>query len=53
MAWQARERKQKEEKERLIRERRRIFGGNSQDSEEADDLCVRMMDFFAGLDYLE
>ena len=53
LAWQARERKQKEECERLKEEQRRIFGGDSQDADDDDGLCTRMMDYFVGLDYLE
>ena len=53
IAWQARERRQREEKERLRQEQRRIFGGDSQDGEEEDGLCSKMMEYFGGLDYLE
>ena len=53
LTWQARERKQKEERERLQQEQRRIFGGDSQDGEDEDGLCSRMMEYFGGLDYLE
>ncbi|KAK4696426.1 hypothetical protein P7C71_g1475, partial [Lecanoromycetidae sp. Uapishka_2] len=52
-AWQVREKRQKEEKEKLKAEQRRLFGGDSQDGEEAEFLCTQMMDFFVGLDYLE
>lgn len=52
LAWQARESKQKEESERLMEERKRIFGGDSNDGED-DGLCLRMMDYFIRLDYLE
>ena len=53
IAWQVRERRQKEEQERLKQEQRRIFGGDSQDGgEDADSLCSSMMAFFDGLDYL-
>lgn len=52
LAWQVRERKQKEECERLGEERKRIFGGDSNDGED-DGLCSRMMDYFVRLDYLE
>ena len=53
LAWQARERKQKDERERLRQEQRRIFGGDSQDGEDEDALCSNMMEYFGGLDYLE
>ena len=54
VAWQARERRQQEEHERLKREQRRIFGGDSQDGDEdADYLCSSMMAFFDGLEYLK
>lgn len=56
LAWQARERKQRDECERLREEQKRIFGGDSQDGDDDDDddgLCTLMMDYFVGLDYLE
>ncbi|KAL2053226.1 hypothetical protein ABVK25_006551 [Lepraria finkii] len=53
LAWQARERKQKEERERLEEEQRRIFGGDGLDAADDEGLCGRMMDYFTGLDYLE
>lgn len=54
LAWQARERCQKEERERLRQDQRRIFGGDSQDSgEDGDRLCSSMLAFFDGLDYLK
>ena len=52
LAWQARERKRREECERLKEERKRIFGGDSNDGED-DGLCLKMMEYFVGLDYLE
>lgn len=52
VAWQVRERRQKEERERLKEEQRRIFGDDSQDGVD-DGLCTKMMDYFTGLDYLE
>lgn len=52
LAWQARERKQKDECERLMQERKRIFGGDGNE-EEDDGLCSKMMDYFVRLDYLE
>ena len=53
LAWTARERKQVEEREKLKEERKRIFGGDSQDGDDADGLCGRMMEFFVAMDYLE
>ena len=54
LAWQAREKKQREESERLKEERKRIFGGDGNNGEEEEEgLCLRMMDYFARLDYLE
>ena len=52
LAWQARERRQKEECERLEVERNRIFGGDGSDGED-DGLCSRMMEYFVRLDYLD
>lgn len=52
LAWQVRERKQKEECERLREERKRIFGGDGHDGED-DGLCSSMMEYFQTLDYLE
>ena len=52
LAWQTRERKQKEECQRLREDRKRIFGGDSHDGED-DGLCSSMMDYFVRLDYLE
>ena len=57
-AWQARERRQKEEREKLARERVWVFGGVSgvddegSGGEEDEELCGRMMEYFRGLDYL-
>ena len=54
LAWQAREREQWEEQEKLRQEQRRIFGGDSQDrGEDADRLCASMLDYFDRLDYLK
>ena len=53
LAWQSRERKQREEQAKLKAEQRRIFGGDSQDGEDEDVLCTVMMDYFIGLDYLD
>lgn len=53
LAWQARERKQREEWERLEEKQKWIFGGDSQDGDDDEGLCTKMMDYFAGLDYLQ
>lgn len=52
-AWQVKEKRQKEEKEKLKTDQRRIFGGDSQDDDDTEFLCTQMMDYFVGLDYLE
>lgn len=52
LAWQAKERTQKEEYQKIREERKRIFGGDSNDGED-DALCSNMMDYFTTLDYLE
>lgn len=52
-AWKRREERQREERQRLKAEQRRIFGGDSQDGEEEDGLCTKMLDFYNGLDYLD
>lgn len=51
LAWQARDREQKDECQRLNEERKRIFGGDGNDGED-DGLCSRMMDYFVRLDFL-
>lgn len=51
MAWQARARRQSEERERLLAEQRRIFGGESEEDDE-DGLCWNMMDYFVKLDFI-
>lgn len=51
MAWQARERRQKEERDRLLTEQRRIFGGESGE-EDDNGLCSNMMQYFVGLDFI-
>lgn len=53
VAWQARERKRREERDRLEEKQKWIFGGDSQDGDDDDGLCTKMMDYFVGLDYLE
>lgn len=52
IAWKARERRQKEEAKKLDEERRRIFGGEGDETEEDGWLCGRMMEVFDGLDYM-
>ncbi|KAL8693426.1 MAG: hypothetical protein Q9218_001736 [Villophora microphyllina] len=51
MAWQTRERRQREERDRLLAEQRRIFGGESGEDDE-DGLCSNMMEYFTGLDFI-
>ena len=51
LTGQARGKKPKEERERLKEERKRIFGGDGTAGED-DGLCLKMMDYFARLDYL-
>lgn len=46
IAWQDLETRQREE-----RQRKRIFGGESDEGDE-DGICSRMMEFFNGLDYI-
>lgn len=52
-AWRRREERQAEEKQRLKEHQRWIFGGDSQDGDDSEDLCPRMLDFFQSLDYLQ
>jgi len=51
-AWQVRERRQREESEKLEAEKRRIFGDGSGDGED-EVLCVKMLEYFGGLDFIE
>ena len=51
MAWQVRERRQKEERDNLMAERRRIFGGERGDDDD-EGLCTNMMQYFTGLDFI-
>lgn len=57
MAWQARERRQREEQANLEAEKRRIFGtpdnGHSTFSGEDDELCTKMLEYFGGLDFID
>lgn len=52
IAWQAREKRQVEERKKLMEERKRIFGGQSDENDE-DDICSKMMDYFNGLKYID
>lgn len=51
MAWQTRERRQREEQEKLLAEKQRIFGGEPEEGDE-DGLCSNMMVYFVGLDFI-
>ncbi|KAL8838986.1 MAG: hypothetical protein Q9170_001916 [Blastenia crenularia] len=46
-----RERRQREERDRLLAEQRRIFGGEAGEDDE-HGLCSNMLDYFAGLDFI-
>ena len=46
-----REKRQREERERLREEERRIFGGEDGDGDGG--LARKMLEFFGGLDFLE
>jgi len=35
-----------------MEERKRIFGGESDENDE-DDICSKMMEYFHGLDYID
>ena len=52
IAWQNRDRKKKEERQRLREDRNRIFGGNSDEGDD-EGLCYKMLEYFTGLDYIE
>lgn len=52
IAWKARERRQKEEERKLEEDRKRIFGGEGNESDEDGWLCGLMMEVFDGLDYM-
>ena len=51
MAWQARERRQRGEREKLLAAQRRIFGGETGEEDE-HGLCSAMMDYFVGLEFI-
>ena len=57
MAWQARERRQREEQANLEAEKRRIFGasddGDSTSNGDDEDLCKKMLEYFGGLDFID
>ena len=52
LAWQVRERRQVEEREKLEADRRRIFGGESGERDEYG-LCESMMKYFGTLDFID
>ena len=52
IAWQTRERRQAEERQKLEVEQRRIFGGDDGENDE-DGLCERMMEYFGTLDFID
>jgi len=51
IAWQAREKRQREEKEKLKAEQDRLFG-EAQDDDEDEWLCGQMLNYFGSLDYI-
>ncbi|MCJ1284870.1 hypothetical protein MMC26_004207 [Xylographa opegraphella] len=53
IAWQVRERRQREECEQLEAEKRRIFGWEIEGREDEERLCLKMMEYFGGLDFIE
>ena len=53
MAWQVRERRQREEHEKIELEKRRIFGGEIEGDKDEEGLCLKMMEYFGGLDFIE
>ncbi|KAL9120630.1 MAG: hypothetical protein Q9187_002814 [Circinaria calcarea] len=52
LAWQVRERRQLEEREKLEADQRRIFGGESGEDDE-DGLCHKMLEYFGSLDFID
>ena len=52
MAWQARERRQQAESASLAAEKRRLFGEDDGSGED-DILCIRMLEYFGGLDFID
>jgi hypothetical protein len=53
MAWQTRDRRQREEKSTFEAERNRIFGEFEGEGEDEEGLCVKMLDYFGGLDFID
>jgi hypothetical protein len=53
LAWQTRERRQRDERLALDAEKRRIFGDAGTEGEEEDGLCERMMEYFGGLGFID
>ena len=55
MAWQARDRRQREEKASLEAEKRRIFGEPEAANTNGEDdiLCEKMLEYFVGLDFID
>ncbi|MCJ1444358.1 MAG: hypothetical protein MMC23_004860 [Stictis urceolatum] len=51
MAWQTRERRQREESACLEAEKKRIFGEDDGSGED-EGLCVKMLEYFDGLDFI-
>jgi len=51
-AWQARERRQREESAALEAEKCRIFG-ESDGTGEDEGLCLKMLEYFGGLDFID
>lgn len=51
-AWQTRERRQREEREALLAEQKRIFGGETEEDVDEDGLCSNMLEYFIGLDFI-
>ena len=52
VAWQARDRRQTEERLELELLQRRIFGGEKGEGDE-DGLCLRMAEYFGSLDFID
>ena len=53
LAWQARERRQREESSCLESEKKRLFGEDDGSSEDDEDLCEKMLEYFDGLDFIK
>jgi len=50
VAWQKRDRAQRDEATKLEADQFRLFGGEPGDDET---LCYRMLEYFGGLDYID